>query len=250
MADEWYYQLMGETVGPVRLAKLKSLVGRGDITEETLLRGGAESEWQSAWRFDWFEAARLAPTRVPAAGPRSAPERPAVPRQPSPPAAPSEERRNYRMIAFARARRFMAQTVAVPVWALVLASVAALSIASVAVYPYAKAATKEPESLFHLATQVDAEDLSDDFFSRLAVNTIRSHIELNADDPSSIEWVEFRHAKMEYRPKYSTWVVWYRARNRFGALELFRVGALLETFRDSDGEMAVNPLSTPTIIPK
>ena len=46
----WYYQIMGETIGPVHAAMLRELAGNGVISLDTLVRRGANSDWVSASR--------------------------------------------------------------------------------------------------------------------------------------------------------------------------------------------------------
>ncbi|MBI2826541.1 MAG: DUF4339 domain-containing protein [Planctomycetia bacterium] len=48
MASEWYFQVMGEMVGPVSAAELKAKAERGTIGPDTLIRRSAEGKWVSA----------------------------------------------------------------------------------------------------------------------------------------------------------------------------------------------------------
>jgi len=47
MADQWYYQVMGEIVGPISPAELKKNVQAGKIEPQTLVRKGS-SKWVPA----------------------------------------------------------------------------------------------------------------------------------------------------------------------------------------------------------
>lgn len=48
MASEWYFQVMGEMVGPVSAAELKAQAENGTIGPDTLIRRSAEGKWVSA----------------------------------------------------------------------------------------------------------------------------------------------------------------------------------------------------------
>jgi hypothetical protein len=49
MTTQWYYQLMGETVGPLSANELKEKACAGQVREDSLVRKGAEGEWVAAW---------------------------------------------------------------------------------------------------------------------------------------------------------------------------------------------------------
>ena len=49
MAD-WYYQVMGEAVGPVLSKELRGKAIGGEVQKDTLVRKGAEGKWVSAIR--------------------------------------------------------------------------------------------------------------------------------------------------------------------------------------------------------
>lgn len=50
MASEWYYQIMGESIGPVSGAELRKATRKGQIGPDTLVRKGAAGNWVPAWR--------------------------------------------------------------------------------------------------------------------------------------------------------------------------------------------------------
>ena len=49
MSAEWYYQVMGQVVGPESANELRSEVAKGVVTRETLVRKGDQGEWVPAW---------------------------------------------------------------------------------------------------------------------------------------------------------------------------------------------------------
>lgn len=48
MSGEWYYQLMGETTGPITQAKLIAVAAEGRLDRETLVRKGKDGSWKMA----------------------------------------------------------------------------------------------------------------------------------------------------------------------------------------------------------
>ena len=58
----WYYQVMGETKGPVSTPALRDLVASGTVTRETFVRDGHEADWVLADSLYWLFPAQ--PTRV------------------------------------------------------------------------------------------------------------------------------------------------------------------------------------------
>lgn len=61
MATEWFYQVMGEVVGPVSASQLKRLARSGDISLESLVKKEADGDWVYADRFKGlFEAMKAA----------------------------------------------------------------------------------------------------------------------------------------------------------------------------------------------
>lgn len=50
MSVEWYYQLMGEEIGPLSASALKEKAATGDIQWDTFIRKGRDGQWVSAWR--------------------------------------------------------------------------------------------------------------------------------------------------------------------------------------------------------
>ena len=50
MADQWYYQVMGEVFGPVSWSELKRLAQEGALSNDTLVRSGTEGDWIHADR--------------------------------------------------------------------------------------------------------------------------------------------------------------------------------------------------------
>ena len=107
MAQQWYYQVMGQIMGPIEAHTLREMVSVGDITRSTLVRRGDEGEWILAERIaGLFPELRPAPPPKPdpvpppppptAATPPGPPEAdiplgPAVPTQPSPHLAEARE---------------------------------------------------------------------------------------------------------------------------------------------------------------
>jgi RNA polymerase subunit RPABC4/transcription elongation factor Spt4 len=65
---EWYYQVAGETVGPVSWEQLQQKAGDGEIEEGTLVREGAEAAWNAASDVAGLFASEL-PTLATAEGP-------------------------------------------------------------------------------------------------------------------------------------------------------------------------------------
>ena len=50
MASEWFYQVMGNQVGPVSSVELRNLAQRGAISRDTLVRKAPGSAWVLAER--------------------------------------------------------------------------------------------------------------------------------------------------------------------------------------------------------
>ncbi len=50
MATQWYYQIMGETVGPLAARDVKAHAQEGRITHDTLVRKGDDGQWMLADR--------------------------------------------------------------------------------------------------------------------------------------------------------------------------------------------------------
>jgi hypothetical protein len=50
MAKEWFYQLMGDEVGPVSSGELKRRAQQGDILPDTLVRSAPDGKWTPAER--------------------------------------------------------------------------------------------------------------------------------------------------------------------------------------------------------
>jgi hypothetical protein len=66
MSKQWFYQLMGSTIGPVSSAELKHRVLQGQIPPDTPIRLGPDGKWQAAERVKGLLDA------APAAAPASA----------------------------------------------------------------------------------------------------------------------------------------------------------------------------------
>jgi hypothetical protein len=49
---KWYYQSMGEVLGPVSIDQLRAMADRGEITERTPTGEGPKGPWQTASRID------------------------------------------------------------------------------------------------------------------------------------------------------------------------------------------------------
>lgn len=50
MPDQWFYEVMGEEVGPLTSAELKRKADSGEITPETRIRAGEAGKWHDASR--------------------------------------------------------------------------------------------------------------------------------------------------------------------------------------------------------
>ena len=61
MADSFYYQANGQTIGPLAPAALKHLAGEGVITESTLVRRGEQGAWCPAGTFAGLISPQPAP---------------------------------------------------------------------------------------------------------------------------------------------------------------------------------------------
>jgi len=75
--SQWYYQQMGQEVGPVTAPQLKQLAKDGDITEETFVRREGETDWRLAHNVKGLFGAASDPpvqTGVPLVTPAPSPE--------------------------------------------------------------------------------------------------------------------------------------------------------------------------------
>lgn len=70
MSAEWYYQVMGEVVGPMSASELKRLALAGEIRVDTLVRKGDEGNWVLAERVKGLPTST---EREPARTPRTSP---------------------------------------------------------------------------------------------------------------------------------------------------------------------------------
>jgi hypothetical protein len=50
MSKQWFYEIMGSTIGPITAAELKHKVELGQILPETRVRMGVDGKWQTADR--------------------------------------------------------------------------------------------------------------------------------------------------------------------------------------------------------
>lgn len=67
MASEWFYQVMGEQVGPVSGTELRKLAQHGTINRDTQVRKGSNGNWVPAERVNGlFNASDKAPPPIPA----------------------------------------------------------------------------------------------------------------------------------------------------------------------------------------
>lgn len=62
MSGDWFYQIMGETFGPVNEEDLRKLAREGDILPETFIRAGG-GEWVTADHIGGLFARPLIPIR-------------------------------------------------------------------------------------------------------------------------------------------------------------------------------------------
>lgn len=67
MSKQWYYEVMGSTVGPLTSAELRQGVLSGKIQPDTPVRLGTDGKWQSADRIKGLLDAPTAPSSVPPA---------------------------------------------------------------------------------------------------------------------------------------------------------------------------------------
>lgn len=49
MSKSWYYQIMGETIGPLTSEELRGMADRREIVRETSIRKGTNGDWEPAW---------------------------------------------------------------------------------------------------------------------------------------------------------------------------------------------------------
>ena len=45
MTREWYFQVMGQELGPLSVGELKAKVANGQIQPDTLIRKGTDGKW-------------------------------------------------------------------------------------------------------------------------------------------------------------------------------------------------------------
>jgi hypothetical protein len=50
MASEWFYQVMGEQVGPISSAELRKLAQQGTVSRDTLVKNAPDGIWVPAVR--------------------------------------------------------------------------------------------------------------------------------------------------------------------------------------------------------
>ena len=66
MASQWFYQAMGQQIGPVSAADLRNLAQRGTIAADTLVRKGPDGSWVPAQRVQGlFSTANINPPSRP-----------------------------------------------------------------------------------------------------------------------------------------------------------------------------------------
>src|SRR4051812_48107780 len=66
MANEWFYQVMGVTEGPVSPSELRRLAQEGRIDSSTLIRKGVDGDWMYADRVKGlFEPGPAQPPPIP-----------------------------------------------------------------------------------------------------------------------------------------------------------------------------------------
>jgi DNA-directed RNA polymerase subunit RPC12/RpoP len=74
VADGWYYQINGNTVGPVRSSEFKKAAAAGIVAPETLIRKGASGDWVTATDVKGLfppqvaQSTTLAPAKCPSCG--------------------------------------------------------------------------------------------------------------------------------------------------------------------------------------
>jgi hypothetical protein len=75
MSKQWFYQVMGSTIGPVTSAELKLCVQKGQIPPDTQIRLGPDGKWQSADRIKGLLDATPEAAVKPETPSKSAPEK-------------------------------------------------------------------------------------------------------------------------------------------------------------------------------
>ena len=50
--EQWYYQIMGSTFGPVDHGELRHLIRIGDIGRDTFVKPATQEDWYTADRFE------------------------------------------------------------------------------------------------------------------------------------------------------------------------------------------------------
>jgi hypothetical protein len=88
MSKQWYYEIMGSTLGPISSADLKHKVQQGQILPETPIRMGVDGKWQSA---DRIKGLLDAPPPAAATPKPQAPSPPPVAAAPAPATKPPAE---------------------------------------------------------------------------------------------------------------------------------------------------------------
>jgi hypothetical protein len=88
MANQWYYQMMGEVVGPCSPAELKALAASGRIDPDTQVRKDTDGDWVAARRLTGLFDVAVHPPGASGPAPSSNPYQPGqAPLQPPPNAA-------------------------------------------------------------------------------------------------------------------------------------------------------------------
>lgn len=92
MATQWFYQVMGDELGPCSAAELKERAVTGKLREDSLVRKGTHGQWISAWRVKGlFDKAPEHPVAVPAVEPPPIVQTVAQPTPPPRPIPPLAE---------------------------------------------------------------------------------------------------------------------------------------------------------------
>lgn len=114
-----------------------------------------------------------------------------------------------------RAKAMLTKQVAVPMWLMLAIGVGVLTLV-ISLRGSVSVAEQKPDN-YEVNGLEAVTDADEKFDAKMCIATIKSHIQLNADDPKSIQWVQFSRLNTN-----TDWVVWYRALNTHNAIELFK----------------------------
>lgn len=137
-----------------------------------------------------------------------------------------------------RAKAMLTKQIAVPAWLMMAIGVGVLFLAGISLRGAAPIGREGHED-----DKVIGLDPETKILAGFYIGAIKSHVQLNADDPKSIQWVQFQLLTEEDISgiiPHQHWVVWYRALNTHNALELFRESVEFQVIKDKDGKQIAN----------